>query len=506
MTPRAVWPSERLRAVNWLRGLGFLTVLGGAAIAGLLAAVITPLAAAASLVALLICVVVLGAFQRVQTGISDLAKRRYVWCMLFITISWPTYIALLMPGLPRLDPRRLLAMSTLLALVYLFVGRSSVRARVRQLPPSALVAVLLLGLMTLWRLLSVFLTVPFGPAATAFFWEFAGYTTTFLFALWVLDGAAARTALSRALYVAALVCALLALMEFVFKRNLITDALLRFSNDSEMTVAMGLTRIRDGLLRAQATFEHPLLLAEFGAVVFCLALARIVFSRLAGAPSLLAWGGLVSSLLCMGLSLSRSAVACAGLGALWLFLIWLMRSRSGRTRWAGIRVGLMLGTLVLVVFVAWTFGQTMVAGKTKEQAESSMARAHMLERGSLALESSPVTGYGIGAAGELAGVHGRARVLTLDNYLLAIALESGLPYAVIFVLTILAVTWSASVRAMSDDENAAFLAGAAAVLIAMLTMRTVLAINYNLPLVFLIAGLCYPAARIASSADRKVAV
>lgn len=470
-----------------------LALMMGASVAGLLVALATPVAAAASLLMLLVCVVLLGAFQRTGAGLSETNQRRYVWLLLAISVAWPTYIALQLPGAPRLDPRRLVALGTLLALIYLFVGRATIRARAANLPVAARLALILLVLMTVQRLASVVWSTPAGAAAAAFFWEFAGYSAVFLFALLVLDSTSSRQALSQAMFVTALLCALLAVLEFVFKRNLLTDLLLRFGNDPEVMVAMGLSRIRDGLLRAQGPFEHPLLLAEFGSAVFCLALARILFARQAGGQSALAWIGLVASLLCMVLSFSRSALACAGLGGLWLGLVWLMRSRRGTARLPGVKVAVMMIALVLAVGMAWSVGQTYVSGQTKEQSESSTARAYMLERGIAALEVQPLKGFGIGAAGELAGVHGRARVLTLDNYLLTVALESGLPYAFTLVTLWLTAVWAASRRALSGGSEVAFLAGAAALLLAMLTMRTVLAINYNLPLVYLVAGLCFPA-------------
>ena len=92
--------------------------------------------------------------------------------------------------------------------------------------------------------------------------------------------------------------------------------------------------------------------AEFGSAVFCLALARILFARQAGGQSALAWIGLVASLLCMVLSFSRSALACAGLGGLWLGLVWLMRSRRGTARLPGVKVAVMMIALVLAVLAS----------------------------------------------------------------------------------------------------------------------------------------------------------
>jgi hypothetical protein len=477
-------------AQSWA-GVAGLCLLG--AFAGLVVATSPSLGMAIALLAMTACVMFLALAQRDTGDIGIGAQRAFVWALLGISVFWPTYVALQVEGAPRLDPRRLFGLYSFGMLLYLYVGRASIRQRVAHLSLAGKVALCVLGAMVLVRAYSAAMSPTPGLSVTAFFWELAGYFAPFVLGMLVLSSPDIRSTLVRNTLGIAMVCALIALLEFASHRNLVADLLLRFSNDPELQIAMTISRVRDGLLRAQGPFEHPLLLAEFGSIAFCFSAANILWPGPAGKGRGVAWVGLLAAFVCMVLSFSRSSLACAGVGALWLALLWLAGARPGvRVKRPALRLILMVVFVTTCVAVAAVAGRTVLAGKTQAEAESSAARAHMLDRGLYALEVHPLAGYGIGTAGDLAGVKGRARLVTLDNYLLILALESGIPYMGMFLVLFLLAVLAASFRALTGEPGGAYLAGAAAALLALMTMRTVLGINYNLPIAYLVAGLCFP--------------
>ena len=91
-----------------------------------------------------------------------------------------------------------------------------------------------------------------------------------------------------------------------------------------------ITFVRDGRLRCQGAFSHPIMAGAFGASLFPLFLALLIGSR-RGRPWLAA--GLVSSVIMTGTSAS-SGPAMAFLGGFAAICMWPLRSRMQQFRWA----------------------------------------------------------------------------------------------------------------------------------------------------------------------------
>ncbi|MCP5877326.1 hypothetical protein NL390_33200, partial [Klebsiella pneumoniae] len=76
---------------------------------------------------------------------------------------------------------------------------------------------------------------------------------------------------------------------------------------------------------------------------------------------------------------------------------------------------------------------SITAGRTAVEASSSNARAVMLWEGTALLFESPIFGYGPGLGALALNFRNPDGVLTLDNYLLILALDCGVIPVILFV-------------------------------------------------------------------------
>lgn len=124
----------------------------------------------------------------------------------------------------------------------------------------------------------------------------------------------------QALAMVAFVCACFMTLEQLTGRNLVNDLM-------GMPSAVGM---RDGRIRSQASFAHPLLAGSFGAVLIPLFIGLL---RKPDGNRLWAKIGIVSGFVMAIASMSSTAVLgiAAGLGGLWL---WRVRRSLAAIRWA----------------------------------------------------------------------------------------------------------------------------------------------------------------------------
>ena len=136
-------------------------------------------------------------------------------------------------------------------------------------------------------------------------------------------------------------------------------------------------------------------------------------------------------------------------------------------------------------------------GKSLSENGSTQARLIMLDRGIPSIVENPFIGIGVGYAGSVAGIRGGSGVGTLDNHLLAIAIESGVPSLFLFLALLIYPVWRALVRLTEGvGAEGALLAGGAGALVAFSIVRTVLSIPYNQSFAFLISGMMLMASTI----------
>lgn len=440
-------------------------------------------------------VLTVAAMQRTKGDFPASRARGWLGVLVVVTVFWPTYIALRADPLPALDPRRLFSLGVLCLVAYELVSRASTRTKLVSLRGFSLfVGVLLISILILrWK--SAFGAPLPGYALPLVFWETASYSAVAFACMLILRGDDVPEFVAHLILKVGIVCGLIALVEFASQRNVLLEILGRFANTDEYTsTALSLSRIRDGRLRAQGPFEHPLQLAEFGCIVFAFSMAYIFWrpeNRKVG--KLLAWSALCLSIVSIVLSFSRSGVLAAMVIAAWLGVLKMLSPRAG-ARLSGfeasLRLGLVAALLLGAAVAVIPTALELARGSTRAESESSQSRQIMMSKGLAEIEQSPLAGSGIGTAAVAAGIKGSGGVPTLDNYLLLIAIDSGLVYLVLFVLLFVGpAVWAGQLLVSGAGRGPAFLAGASAALLSMLVLRSVLAINYNLPIAFLLVGL-----------------
>lgn len=404
-----------------------------------------------------------------------------------VTVFWPTFLNLHIPLLPTLNLRRLLGVGMMALVIYLLLSRRSVRQNL--VPPQTLERIVLIMalLMVAIRTYSAF-TAPFFGSALAFvFWEVCLYFSIFLFAILCLKVELTRNFFVNALIASAILCALIVIAEVSLGENFFVDLLSPLSSDRESVNAMLLSRYRDGVLRAQGPFEHPLLLAEFGSVVFMFCLARLLWP----AESQTKWFvilGIVSALICVVLSYSRSGLICTVIGTAWLLSLWFLRPKVPTDASRAVFRLIILGVSILfLVFLSWGVVQNIAQGRSQAESESTASRSIMVDKGIDLMAEKPMLGFGVGTGVALAGVISRG-IPTLDNYFIMIGVESGLPYLSLFMLFFMLPALKGAFQVLRGDPESGFLSAASAALISLFVMRSVLGITYNIPIGFFLVG------------------
>jgi O-antigen ligase len=140
----------------------------------------------------------------------------------------------------------------------------------------------------------------------------------------------------------------------------------------------------------------------------------------------------------------------------------------------------------------------LIKGSSKLEETSSSVRIYMLKLGWESIQSHPFLGTGPGTSGSVAGILGGTGVGTLDNYFLAITIESGVPALILLLATLLFPVWIIFNQLMSDEAmiNRSFLSAVMGLLIVTVLMHTILWMPYNLFFAFIFIGMVLASLRI----------
>lgn len=291
---------------------------------------------------------------------------------------------------------------------------------------------------------------------------------------------------------AALISAL-TIPESILKKNLFE----RFNNvdtvDPFMAQSILEAKFRLGGYRAQASFDHPLLLAEFLLVLtpFFLFLAPVLARR---SRLLLA----ILPLCLVGLLSTRSRIALVAGAAAALFVggVWLFKriSRSSASLNASIAVSLATPFfLTLLIVAAYQVGN-LVLGRNQDEFLSSLARFEMLEQSLDLIAQAPFMGYGLGLGGYTLGFAGGSGGMTLDNHYLMVALDSGVPALLaLLAMQIEGLRRSWRLIQSEDPDLRRFGMACASALLCVIMIKAVLGTGLNNNLMFAVLALPFVA-------------
>jgi hypothetical protein len=443
------------------------------------------------------------------------AKSNSVWTALIhvsliavvaLSIAWPRYVYFHAAGLPSVNPLTLMTMGclyiSLICIIFSPKFSTQVIATIQssgQLPKW-------IALYLSWRLLTCFLgETP--VLSTIEFVKETVYVSSFILFGYVFSslGNGGRI-LIRTITLCGVFVGLAGIYEAFSGHNFFTQfATAGEDGDIRGTLAnIAAEKIRSGSYRAQSTFDHPIVFAQFVAALVPISLygilrERSVFWRLVALCSL------PIALLSIFKSGSRAGIVSVVVAfALIAVVMWLRALVHGRLTKVVALMSLpaLMGGFTLGYFLL----QELVAGRGQHETSSSGVRMLMLRNGINALADSPIFGFGQGQAISKAGVINANNLATIDNYLLSIALDSGYVGLALFLLVLAVFSYKALKVAVNDPSSDGLFVGAClASVLAIAATFAGLSIVNNMTLLWLLMTATSPYLAKARPGPRLVA-
>ena len=228
-----------------------------------------------------------------------------------------------------------------------------------------------------------------------------------------------------------------------------------------------------------ATFPHPLAMGAFMAIA--MAFGMLLYSDQNGKRKYQGMMIMIVALVGIFISTSRGAQAGIFAGLVFSYVLKLgvvYRRVNSRQKLLAM---ILFGPLSLVFFgvILFAAGSTLVVGGDERQLSSALYRIVQVEMSVVPILARPMLGYGVGNAAEALGM----KNLSVDNYYLTTALDTGLVGLSLFLL-MLAVFLYRAIRLylLYRDPSYKMLA---VLLVVQYTQLLVLSLKQGLPLLYL---------------------
>jgi O-antigen ligase len=425
--------------------------------------------------------------SRNSRPISIRMQDAWLFAIVVVIILWPGYLLAKFPGLPTVDPRKIITGGGIVVLTYLLLSKKELSLVWRDLPKQAKTLTYLVSVLLAWRVASCAASESPIAAFISVVWEFVYFYSLFFVAIFMFGKSHQQELYRWVLISVGLLEALYAVIERVSMTNILLDITPRIPENAVYFAGAAVSRWRDGSFRAQGTFPHPLLLSEFGAFMACMSASMVLFASKRSSR----WIGLVgcaAGCTCILVSGTRTGFIAAGAGMSIIGIAWIV-SRMGRNNGYGKRFLFALFTIGALVISVPTI-TLLSEGQTASEKSSSSGRQMMFQRGIPAALESPLLGEGPGSAIGIAGLRGGNNVLTLDSYWLALAIDSGLIVLLLMMaMHLVPAYWGINHALSFPDASSVTIYGCSAALISMFIFRIVLATNDNMSLTFLTVGI-----------------
>jgi len=415
-----------------------------------------------------------------------------VLCSIISFSLWPSYLTIELGVLPQMDPPRVFLMWSVLYWLMLMYSSRNVRERFwYYIRLKSWLFVMLLFLFG-WEMLSVFVAARVGHAFYSGLRDVIYHLVFFFTALtvWKYPKQIVR-ALKLLVYLGALI-SLIGMVEAMLGHNLLAG-FVEGKAAYLIEVLGSVEKERDGVYRIAVFFANPLSAASYGVFVFPIVfffsfygktsdrlIARIVMVLLLA----MIWntgsrGALVAILI---ISIGQSYFNLA---------VYINKYRGG-----GYAKVVLVPIFISAVVMAIPIVSGLIQGANEKQAGSTEIRLLQLELGVPLVMNRPLLGYGPGEAAEVLGV-GDDDSKTVDNYFLSIALESGFPGLLMFIvlqLYFIRLSWR-----LGKKLPAPYSGLASALFFSLLgnfIFMSVLSLKQVLPLVFMVFSMLLALERI----------
>ena len=348
-------------------------------------------------------------------------------CSYIVIFSiWPQFSAYKIPGLPAIEPQRILCATLLLTWsILLFTNRTARHLFIERIRIGKFPIACLLALYSTHFLVVLFNKDPLWSFFLAFR-ELTSIALVFAIPFLAVRNNADTSKLFSCITFGAAIVSIMAIIESLLKHNLFSSWVPISTGYAEWATA---ERVRDGSYRVQATFDSPLLLVDYLVLVWPVALYT-ASNKLSQAMRII---GVTTSVLVPVALLrtgSRAALLVISIETIFILMLWIRK--ASRNRKAGgfpyfVAIALFLSVLFAPLLLSNI--KTYAGGRSSEEAMSTYARTVMVSRAIDDIGQGNIFGHGFGRSPSVIGIKTGppgAWIYVLDNYFVTIALDSGL--------------------------------------------------------------------------------
>lgn len=428
---------------------------------------------------------------------SNITWLRLIFSSLLITISlsvvWPRYIFLHLSGLPSINALTLATMGSLYFCLIYLIFSPDFTDLVKQTMHNSGQIPRWIGLFLGWRLLACFIGETPVLSLTSFIKELIYINSFILFGYIFASLENGGIVLFRILIFCGILVGLAGISEAFSEHNLFSKfASAGEDGDVSGTLAnIAAEKIREGAYRAQSTFDHPIVFAQFVAALIPVSIYGMLREK-SFFWRILAFASLPIALLSILKSGSRAGIVSVMVAfGLVAVVMWLRALVHGRL--TKIVAFVSLPALLGGLGVGYLLLKELAAGRGQHEVSSSEVRILMLRNGISSLTDNPIFGFGQGQAITKAGIFNSKGLATIDNYFLSIAIDSGYIGLALFIILLLVFTIKALVVSVKNPGQEGLFVGAClASVLAVAATFTGLSINNNMTLLWLLIAATGP--------------
>ena len=421
--------------------------------------------------------------------------RRLLLVVLIVHLGLPYYSTIQIASLPWISARRMVTLPLIALFAIAYSSSSETRRRIASvLRENRAIAICVLGFPAMAVVSIVTAANPI-VSIGAVSQSVLEWYLPFLAVLYVVREERQVEMLTRVILWCSLAIALMGIFEFIVQKNLYVSMLPSFLVDDLMANNPSFGRIvtktfyRNGMYRSSSLYFVSLSFAEFEAMIAPLAMVFAVYGRTLRDRAL---GAVFVIAAVAGIFVSGSRGGYVSVIVAFVATVVLYLVRTYRFEFRSLKpalVGAMAagGFAILFGLILFWRLHVIVLGGGMEQ-YSNEARETQWAMGLPHILANPLTGHGYGQGAEVVNFNPYG-VLSIDSFLLAALVETGVPGVVFFFGGLLLCIWTGVKRYLSDPSwRGALMGGLACSLLAFLTYRTVLAQRENfLPMYLFVA-------------------
>ncbi|WP_346288215.1 O-antigen ligase family protein [Zoogloea sp.] len=361
---------------------------------------------------------------------------RLIFLFSFGAVFWPSYGGVKLGGLPLVNPQRIVLV--LIAGIFIYRVLGSRRDAKVVVDACRYHSYLLMPLLFFffWRLISAFFSKDVAYSTFLVGLDIVSQCVLFFSVYLAIVDERSVVKVVRLMFYGFLFVVGVGVVESLVESNLYLSFVPESAMQQDYIVSAVTEKIRDSY-RVQASFLHPLVLAEY-LTIFLPLVFFVTAGRIYGRLSyLFAFSGLVFGVYVLYRTGSRSGVVCLGVQLLvYMYYRFCRDLNSLKRPMSFLRVVVILVAVIASAPFAVDEFQNVLLGANESESMSTLARLSQIEDGLVAIEESPLVGWGVGMAVNYASTENeKTKEQSVDNYYLTVVVDSGVPALIaLFIL------------------------------------------------------------------------